>query len=107
MYHVLRTIAEDGSNLTHLSAADRIVMSGENYLSMLAEAKNLRRAIYRHKVTGEEREYSALETDGCAHHEDQAVWNFLCRASLVRSLGYALAVEDIHLPMYEPKAVSA
>lgn len=109
MYYVLRTIDNDGQLLTHLPTAERLVgESHENYADALANAKPLRTSVYRHRKTGEERVYSELATTGSAYREDDeesiAVWQFVRASVLIGHRGYALAVEDAHLPMYEPKA---
>lgn len=109
MYHVLRTIDDNGQLLTHLPTAERLVGEAhENYATALANAKALRTSVYRHRKTREERVYSELATTGSAYREDDeesiAVWLFIKASVLIGHRGYALAVEDVHLPMYEPKS---
>jgi hypothetical protein len=109
VYHVLRTVTDDGEMLTHLPTAERLVGDGfENYADALANAKALRTAAYQHKKTGEVRVLSELETTGAAYRDDSEqlfdVWGFLRAAELVGHRGYALAVEDTSLHLYEPKS---
>lgn len=109
MYHVLRTIDDDGQLLTGLPTAERLVGEAhENYATALANAMSLRTSVYRHRKTGEERVYSEMETTGSAYREDDKesaiVWRFVSASVLIGHRGYALAVEDIHLPMFEPKS---
>lgn len=103
-YVVLRTIADDGTSLIHLPTAERIVSTHESYWDALDGAKKLRTATWRHKKTGEERRYSALDTDGCAYKDDQTVWDFVSYAEYVPGVGgYALPIEEDSLYMYEPR----
>jgi len=108
VHHVLRTIADNGELLTHLPTAERLVGDGyENYADALANAKALRTAAYQHKKTGEVRVFSELETTGAAYRDDDEksfeIWGFIRAAALVGHRGYALAVEDTSLHLYEPK----
>jgi hypothetical protein len=111
MYRVLRTVSDDGQMLTHLPTAQRLVGEHETYDAALAHAKSLRTALYQHKQTGEQRLFSALETTGCAYRDDdetaERTWRFVKAATFLAPRGYALAVEDKDLPMFEPKADQA
>jgi hypothetical protein len=108
MYHVLRTIDNEGQLLTHLPTYERIFLNTEVYIEALTFAKSMRTSLYQHKKTGEVRIYSELETTGAAYREDSdgvaASWRFVKASELIGHRGYALVVEDKDLPLYEPKA---
>lgn len=106
MYRVLRTIDDNGQMLTHLPTADRIVGDGHaSYADALVAAKALRINAYQHKGTGEIRTYSELDTTGAAYREDDdgSVWRFVKASTMVGGRGYALAVHDDELSLFEPK----
>lgn len=103
MFHILRTYAQDGTNLAHLPTAERIVESGENYAELAARSQTQRIMRYTHKVTGEVRDYSDRETGGCAYADDLTVWRFV-RSSNSTPLGYTIVVKDADLGHFEPPA---
>lgn len=107
MYRVLRTIDDNGQMLTDAPTVDRIVGDGyTSYADALTAAVALRTSAYQHKGTGEVRTFSELDTTGAAYREDDdgSTWRFVQAATLIGHRGYALAVHDDDLSLYEPKA---
>lgn len=103
-YHVLRTIADDGTMLTDQPAAGRIVASAEDYFEMSRIAGDTRRNEWQHKETGEIRVLTENDLRSATHPGNL---EFMRSSKHLRNLRYALIVSECELWFYEPKAVTA
>jgi hypothetical protein len=106
MYHVLRTVDNDGKLLTDLPTHERIFLNTEDHTEAVTEAMRMRTSLYRHRKTGETRLFSELDLTSGVYRENDDVsnWRFLKASEMLGYRGYALVVEDKDLPLYEPKA---
>lgn len=100
MYHVLRTIAEDGTRLTSLPAKQRIVSSTNNYMDALAGARELRTTVCQHRKTGEVRLLNDSQVVGCAR-TNPPLFQWVANANVLHHGGYAIVVDTEHLGNYE------
>jgi hypothetical protein len=101
-YHVLRTITEDGTRLTHLPTAQRIAATfTDDYPAALRAARELRTDVYQHNKTGEVRVLNETQINGCAY-TDEALFHWLGNATILHSGGYAFPVDQADLVHYEP-----
>lgn len=100
-YTVLRTVEPNGKHITDQPVAGRILATGDSYPEMLEVARRNRCNTWQ---KGDEvRVLTEQQTTGCAW-TDEALFDWLHNAELLKLGSYAVVVNTANLAAYGPVA---